>query len=73
MDREVLRQEYNLKSKGQWIGFAALITMLAVIAFMVVQGFATQATTLGVGTLAVVVGVFVLGRRLQPSPDEQTH
>lgn len=73
MDNRILDREYGLKSAGQWIGLFALVLMLSIIAYMVSEGFAIQATTLGVGTLAAVVGIFVLGRRSanssEPSSD----
>lgn len=73
MEREHLRFEYRLQSRGQWLAIAALFLMLALIAFAFWIKQPTAASILGGATILGVVGMF-LGREkpaVEPEPKKQ--
>lgn len=61
MEKTLVRSEYGLRSRGQWLAIIALFAMLAVIAFTFWLGQPIAGAVLGSATLIAVTGMF-LGR-----------
>jgi len=72
MDQKIVELEYGLKSRGQLLGIAALIALLAVVIIMVVYGVPAEAAALGAATIVGVVVTMVTGRRPLPSISQQS-
>jgi uncharacterized membrane protein len=73
MEGERSRGDYRLKARGQLMGLVALFAMLAIVAFMVREGAATEAAALGTAVMIGVVAVYVTGRVIaarEDAPDE---
>ncbi|MDP9413523.1 MAG: DUF2335 domain-containing protein [Pseudomonadota bacterium] len=66
MERTLVRTEYGLRTRGQWLALIALFAMLAVIAFTFWIGQPIAGAVLGSATLIAVTGMF-LGRDSQAS------
>lgn len=60
--------EIGLKVVGQVLAFAALILMICLLAYMVSQGAAVQAATLGAVMVTGVIGLFLAPRFFQSGP-----
>jgi len=61
MEKTLVRSEYGLRSRGQWLAIIALFAMLSVIAFTFWIGQPIAGSVLGSATLIAVTGMF-LGR-----------
>lgn len=59
METGMLKAEYGLRSRGQYLAITALIVMLALIGWVFYLGQQWPATILGGGTLATIVGMFL--------------
>jgi uncharacterized membrane protein len=68
METQLVRSEYGLRRRGQWLALIALFAMLAVIAFTFWLGQPIAGSVLGSATLIAVTGMF-LGRD-QQAPEE---
>jgi uncharacterized membrane protein len=68
MERDHLRLEYNLQSRGQWLAISALISMLLLVGFTFYIGQPIAASVLGAGTIVAVVGMFL--KRDRPEREE---
>lgn len=65
MERTLIKSEYGLRTRGQWLAIAALVAMLFVIAFAFWLGQPLAAGILGSATLIAITGMF-LGREKEP-------
>lgn len=70
MESNMLRSEYGLRTRGQYLAIAALVAMLAVITFTFWIGQPIAGSVLGSATLIAVTGMF-LGRDKEPAEDRQ--
>jgi len=75
MEKSVVRSEYGLRTRGQWLALVALFAMLTVIAFTFWIGQPIAGSVLGSATLIAITGMF-LGRdretsEPEPSPPQQ--
>ena len=55
----IIRSEIVLKFIGQSLAFLSLVAMLALLAYMVREGYPQQAAALGAVMLTGVVGLFL--------------
>ena len=69
MEKTLVKSEYGLRTRGQWLALAALVVMLAVIAFTFWLGQPIAGSVLGSATLIAVTGMF-LGRDKNGEEDE---
>jgi uncharacterized membrane protein len=59
MERDHLRWEYALQSRGQWLAITALIAMLILVGYTFYLGQPIAASVLGGATIVAVVGMFL--------------
>ena len=67
MERDHLKLEYKLQSRGQWLAIAALVAMLLLVGFTFYIGQPIAASILGAGTIVAVVGMFLNRERPEQS------
>lgn len=70
MEKTLVKSEYGLRTRGQWLAISALVSMLAVIGFAFWLGQPIAAGILGSATLIAVTGMF-LGRE-KKAPVQRT-
>ena len=71
METTLVSKEYGLRTRGQWLAFAALLAILVVVAFTFWLGQPIAAGLLGGATIVAIVGMF-LGRDRAREEAKQT-
>jgi uncharacterized membrane protein len=71
MESAVVRSEYGLRTRGQWLAILALLAMLSVIVFAFWIGQPIAAGVLGSATLISVTGMF-LNREKEAVEEKQS-
>lgn len=67
IERREVRQPYQLAINGQYLGFGVTILVLVVAVVFTALGFPAIAATLVGLDLVALVGLFIYGRRVQPT------
>lgn len=70
MERDHLKFEYRLQSRGQWLAISALMLMLGVIVFAFWIGQPIAASVLGSATILGVVSMFLGRDKPEPEPKQ---
>ncbi len=59
----------KVKIRGQWMGIISLSLILLLAAYLAHLGHPGLAVSLAIGTVASVVGIFVLGKKIKSSEE----
>lgn len=65
-----LKKSFSLKAEGTRYGFASLLALLGFAIYLVEKGYVGSAVTVLLGTLVAIVGLFVIGKKIETQPNK---
>ena len=65
-----LKKSFGLKAEGTRYGFASLLALLGFAIYLVEKGHVGSAVTVLLGTLVAIVGLFVIGKKIETQPNK---